>query len=107
VRVEGRTLEDVRHELASLAGMSPDRVGVRLEGPALQRHPDRDGQELTSEGVVRGSIQVPPGGQPVLFLADHPVTGGYPVVAVVRDPDVDLAAQAVPGQTIRIVLEHP
>lgn len=84
-----------------------DRVGVRLEGPALQRHADRDGQELTSEGVVRGSIQVPPGGQPVLFLADHPVTGGYPVVAVVRDPDVDLAAQAVPGQTIRIVLEHP
>ena len=56
---------------------------------------------------MRGSVQVPPGGQPVLFLADHPVTGGYPVVAVVRDPDVDLAAQAVPGQAIRIVLEHP
>ena len=47
---------------------------------------------------MRGSIQVPPGGQPVLFLADHPVTGGYPVVAVVRDPDVDLAAQAVPAR---------
>jgi len=82
-----------------------DRVGIRLEGQALQRHPSRLDQELPSEGVVRGSIQVPPGGEPVLFLADHPVTGGYPVVAVVRDPDVDLAAQAVPGQVIRISLE--
>jgi allophanate hydrolase subunit 2 len=62
----------------------------------------RPGQELPSEGVVRGSIQVPPGGEPVLFLADHPVTGGYPAVAVVRDADIDLAAQAVPGQHIRI-----
>jgi allophanate hydrolase subunit 2 len=55
-----------------------DRVGIRLEGPALRRHPEREGQELPSEGVVRGAIQVPPGGEPVLFLADHPVTGGLP-----------------------------
>jgi len=82
-----------------------DRVGIRLEGPALQRHDSRVGQELLSEGVAHGSIQVPPGGQPVLFLADHPVTGGYPVAAVVRDADIDLAAQAVPGQTLRISLE--
>lgn len=82
-----------------------DRVGVRLEGPALDRSDSRRGQELLSEGVVRGSIQVPPGGQPVLFLADHPVTGGYPVVAVVQDPYIDLVAQAVPGQTIWVSLE--
>lgn len=82
-----------------------DRVGIRLEGPALERHDSKRGQELFSEGVVRGSIQVPPGGEPVLFLADHPVTGGYPVVAVVRDADVDLAAQAVPGQSLRILLQ--
>jgi biotin-dependent carboxylase-like uncharacterized protein len=82
-----------------------DRVGIRLEGPALQRHDSKRGQELFSEGVVRGSIQVPPGGEPVLFLADHPVTGGYPVAAVVREADVDLAAQAVPGQTLRISLD--
>ena len=69
-----------------------DRVGIRLEGPALKRHESRLGQEMLSEGVVHGSIQVPPGGEPVLFLADHPVTGGYPVVAVVRDADIDLAA---------------
>ncbi len=82
-----------------------DRVGVRLEGQPLQRHPSRTGQELLSEGVVRGAIQVPSGGEPVLFLADHPVTGGYPVAAVVRDADLDLAAQAVPGQTVRVSLD--
>jgi biotin-dependent carboxylase-like uncharacterized protein len=84
-----------------------DRVGIRLEGPALQRHQARVGRELPSEGVVRGAIQVPMGGEPVLFLADHPVTGGYPVVAVVREDDVDAAAQAVPGQPVRIVLVKP
>lgn len=81
-----------------------DRVGIRLEGCALDRHPSRLGRELPSEGVVRGSIQVPPSGEPVLFLADHPVTGGYPVVAVVTDAGIDLAAQAVPGQTLAISL---
>ena len=82
-----------------------NRVGIRLEGQALERHESRRGQELLSEGVAHGSIQVPPGGEPVLFLADHPVTGGYPVVAVVRDEDIDLAAQAVPGQTLWISLD--
>ena len=53
---------------------------------------------------MRGAIQVPPGGEPVLFLADHPVTGGYPVAAVVRDADVDRLAQAVPGQVVRICI---
>ncbi len=81
-----------------------DRVGIRLEGTALRHHPDRRGHELPSEGVVRGAIQVPPGGEPVLFLADHPVTGGYPVAAVVREADVDRLAQAVPGQAVRICL---
>ena len=81
-----------------------DRVGVRLEGTPLEYAPERAGTELASEGVVRGSVQVPPGGQPVLFLADHPVTGGYPVVAVVGAPDVDRAAQARPGQQVHVVL---
>jgi biotin-dependent carboxylase-like uncharacterized protein len=84
-----------------------DRVGIRLQGQALHRHDSRLGQELPSEGVVRGSIQVPPAGEPVLLLADHPVTGGYPVAAVVKDADIDLAAQAVPGQTLWIALEAP
>jgi biotin-dependent carboxylase-like uncharacterized protein len=81
-----------------------DRVGIRLAGEPLRRHTARMSQELPSEGVVRGSIQVPPGGEPVIFLADHPVTGGYPVVAVLLDKAVDQAAQAVPGQQLRMVL---
>jgi len=75
-----------------------NRVGMRLDGTALER--SRDG-ELLSEGVALGSVQVPTHGQPILFLADHPVTGGYPVVGVVRDADVDRAAQARPGQLVR------
>ncbi|HEU4909751.1 MAG TPA: biotin-dependent carboxyltransferase family protein [Propionibacteriaceae bacterium] len=81
-----------------------DRVGIRLTGEPLQRHDSRTEQELPSEGVVRGSIQVPPSGEPVIFLADHPVTGGYPVAAVLLDHDIDRIAQAVPGQHVRIVL---
>ncbi|MGI5131770.1 5-oxoprolinase/urea amidolyase family protein [Pseudonocardia sp. CA-107938] len=78
-----------------------DRVGMRLAGGDLTRCRD---EELPSEGMVRGAIQVPPGGEPVLFLADHPVTGGYPVVAVVVDADVDRAAQVRPGQQVRFQL---
>jgi biotin-dependent carboxylase-like uncharacterized protein len=89
------------------ASSRSDRVGMRMEGEPLQYHASRTGRELPSEGVIRGSIQVPAGGEPVVFLADHPVTGGYPVVAVVVDDDIDKAAQAVPGQQIRIVLVGP
>lgn len=75
-----------------------DRVGVRLAGEPLERA--RDG-ELQSEGIVRGAIQVPRNGQPLVFLADHPTTGGYPVIAVVADADVDQLAQARPGTIVR------
>jgi biotin-dependent carboxylase-like uncharacterized protein len=75
-----------------------DRTGVRLQGPALERAATG---ELASEGVVAGSVQVPPDGRPVLFLANHPTTGGYPVVAVVRGDDLWLAAQAAPGRVLR------
>ncbi|MEJ5943824.1 biotin-dependent carboxyltransferase family protein [Pseudokineococcus basanitobsidens] len=74
-----------------------NRVGIRLEGPAPERA--RDG-ELPSEGMVRGALQVPPSGAPVLFLADHPVTGGYPVIGCVVDADVDRCAQLRPGQRL-------
>lgn len=75
-----------------------NRVGLRLDGEPLER--TRDG-ELPSEGMVRGALQVPPSGKPVLFLADHPVTGGYPVIAYVMDDDVDRCAQLRPGQSLR------
>ncbi|MGW2040359.1 5-oxoprolinase subunit C family protein [Streptomyces virginiae] len=96
---------------ASLAGLwrsafrvspSSNRIGLRTEGgPALVRA--RAG-ELPSEGMVLGAVQVPPDGLPVVFLADHPVTGGYPVVGVVGPgPALDAAAQARPGTPVRFV----
>ncbi|MFD5540211.1 biotin-dependent carboxyltransferase family protein [Streptomyces sp. NPDC127079] len=77
-----------------------NRIGLRTEGPALERA--RPG-ELPSEGMVLGAVQVPPDGRPVVFLADHPTTGGYPVIAVVRTADLPAAAQAVPGTPVRFV----
>ncbi|MEV7093823.1 biotin-dependent carboxyltransferase family protein [Amycolatopsis sp. NPDC051045] len=75
-----------------------NRVGLRLDGTPLHRSTDR---ELPSEGVVTGAIQVPPSGLPVVFLADHPTTGGYPVAAVVRTAALSALAQARPGTRIR------
>jgi biotin-dependent carboxylase-like uncharacterized protein len=77
-----------------------NRIGLRTEGPVLERA--RAG-ELPSEGMVLGAVQVPPDGRPVVFLADHPTTGGYPVIAVVRAADLAAAAQAVPGTPVRFV----
>lgn len=75
-----------------------DRVGVRLRGARLERV--RTG-ELPSEGVVAGAIQVPPDGQPLIFGPDHPVTGGYPVIAVLTENARDASAQLRPGQQVR------
>ncbi|MEU0497265.1 5-oxoprolinase/urea amidolyase family protein [Mycobacterium sp. NPDC006124] len=82
-----------------------DRVGMRLTGdPLTPRDPDR---QLPSEGAVRGSIQVPPNGLPVILGPDHPVTGGYPVIGVVVDRDVDRVAQVRPGQQVRLHWSRP
>jgi len=81
---------------------STDRVGARLDGPALER---RIGGELPSEGVVLGSVEVPADGHPLVFLADHPTTGGYPVVAVVDRADLPLLAQARPGTRVRLTTD--
>lgn len=95
--------------LASFAGQvwevtaEADRVGVRLTGQSLERGVH---DELPSEGTVRGAVQVPKNGQPVVFLADHPTTGGYPVVAVIVDEDVDRLAQARPGTRVRFRCER-
>ncbi|GAA1020002.1 MULTISPECIES: 5-oxoprolinase subunit C family protein [Amycolatopsis] len=75
-----------------------NRVGVRLDGPPLRRVSN---SELPSEGVLTGAIQVPPNGLPLVFLADHPTTGGYPVVAVVRRESLGALAQARPGTLVR------
>ncbi len=78
-----------------------DRTGLRLDGPAL---PFAGRGELLSEGVVTGALQVPHGGRPILLLADHPVTGGYPVIATVVSADIGLAAQLRPGSKLRVTL---
>jgi biotin-dependent carboxylase-like uncharacterized protein len=75
-----------------------NRVGMRLDGPALEH---RGFGELPPEACVAGSLQVPPSGRPILFLADHPVTGGYPVIGVIHPDDLPLAAQTRPGQRLR------
>lgn len=75
-----------------------NRVGLRLAGAELPRA--RAG-ELASEGMVAGAVQVPPDGRPVVLLADHPTTGGYPVIAVVTAADLARCAQLRPGDEVR------
>jgi biotin-dependent carboxylase-like uncharacterized protein len=79
-----------------------DRVGIRLDGRRLQRR--RDETELLSEPTIRGAIEVPPDGRPIIFSADHPTTCGYPVVAVLDPRSVDVAAQCRPGQSVTFAL---
>jgi allophanate hydrolase subunit 2 len=83
-------------------GAASNRIGLRLTGRAVERARD---DELPSEGMVLGAVQVPPSGQPVVFLHDHPTTGGYPVVGVVMTDDLPVCAQARPGDriTLRVV----
>lgn len=79
-----------------------DRVGVRLTGTPLARRPGVAHVELPSEGVVRGAIQLPGNGLPLIFGPDHPVTGGYPVIAVLTEASCDLLAQARPGRIVEL-----
>jgi biotin-dependent carboxylase-like uncharacterized protein len=93
---DGRALDRL---VGSAYTVTPEsnRIALRLAGDPVLRS---SSGELASEGLVRGAVQVPPTGQLVLFLADHPVTGGYPVIAVVPDDATDAAAQARPGTRI-------
>lgn len=76
-----------------------NRVGLRLAGDVpLARAVSG---ELPSEGTALGALQVPPSGQPVLFLADHPLTGGYPVIAAVAPYHLDRAGQIPVGAWLR------
>ncbi|KQB85964.1 carboxyltransferase domain-containing protein [Corynebacterium lowii] len=84
-----------------------NRVGLRLSGESLQRTTEGATKELPSEGMVAGCIQVPPQGTPVVFLRDHPVTGGYPVIATVIPEDLDIAAQLPAGAKVRFEEYQP
>lgn len=76
-----------------------NRVAARLTGTPLERISD---DELPSEGLLRGAIQVPASGQPLIFLSDHPVTGGYPVIGVLTETSCDDAGQLRPGDVVRL-----
>ncbi|AQS71472.1 biotin-dependent carboxyltransferase family protein [Streptomyces pactum] len=89
-----RTLTSVTYRVSPHS----NRIGLRTEGPPLERATTG---ELPSEGIVLGAVQVPPDGRPVIFLHDHPTTGGYPVVAVVAEPALAAAAQATAGTPVR------
>ncbi|MEV6925461.1 biotin-dependent carboxyltransferase family protein [Dactylosporangium sp. NPDC051485] len=91
---DARVLTSAEYRITS----ESNRVGARLSGPGLSRS---DAAELPSEGIVLGAIQVPADGQPLIFLADHPTTGGYPVIAVVAAADLSQIAQARPGDIVR------
>ncbi|GAB3977363.1 biotin-dependent carboxyltransferase family protein [Plantactinospora veratri] len=95
-----RILGSERYRVSTLS----NRIGVRLEGPALPR---RIGGELRSEGVVLGAVQVPSAGSPVIFLADHPTMGGYPVIGVLHPDDLPQVAQAAPGKPVRFRVVEP
>jgi allophanate hydrolase subunit 2 len=84
---------------APLTITATSRIGVRLRGASLVR---ARADELPSEGLVRGAVQVPPDGDPIMMLADHPTTGGYPVVAVVHPADVATIAQHLEGTSVRL-----
>jgi biotin-dependent carboxylase-like uncharacterized protein len=85
-----------------VVGSASNRIGLRLEGERIRW---REKVELPSEGMVLGAVQVPPNGQPVVFLNDHPTTGGYPVIGVVAREDLATCAQLRPGDriTLRVV----
>ncbi|WP_434587447.1 biotin-dependent carboxyltransferase family protein [Streptomyces sp. A5-4] len=92
-----RTLTSVTYHVSPHS----NRIGLRTEGPPLER---LLAGELPSEGMVLGAVQVPPDGRPVVFLHDHPTTGGYPVIAVVAEGALAAAAQAAVGTPVRFTL---
>jgi allophanate hydrolase len=73
-------------------------MGFRLDGPKLAH---AKGYNIVSDGIMPGSIQVPGSGQPIILMADHQTTGGYPKIATVVSADLPLVGRRRPGRTIR------
>lgn len=102
----GPRADDVVDALANLASRgwtvsgSVSRVGVRLEAAEFVM---ASAGRLASEGLVEGAVQITPSGEPIIMLANHPTTGGYPVVGVVDPDDLSIVAQSPPGIILRFV----
>jgi len=79
---------------------SADRMGMRLDGPSLQLN---CGWDIVSDAIVTGAIQVPGSGQPILLLADHQTTGGYPKIATVISADLPVVGRRRPADALRFV----
>ena len=75
-----------------------DRMGIRLDGPVLTH---ARGHDIASDGIVTGAIQVPGNGRPIVLLADHQTTGGYPKLGTVISADVARLGRMRPGDTLR------
>lgn len=101
LRVDPVPYVDARSlQIPVVVSSTADRIGVRLHGyPASHAA----GGELESVPLVRGAIQLTPDDELVVMLADHPTTGGYPVIGVMQPDDVDLLAQCPPGSTVVLV----
>ena len=78
-----------------------DRMGMRLEGEKLENTVNKN---IKSEGITKGSIQIPGDGQPIILLSDHPTIGGYPKIANVISADYDKLVQKIPGTKIKFKL---
>ncbi len=96
-RFNDATVQRFTHQHFTVSPES-DRMGVRFEGPELRR---RDSGDLVSEAVAPGTIQVPPGGKPILLLQDCQTIGGYPRLAHVITVDLGVAAQLRAGDGVR------
>ena len=84
-----------------LVGSDVSRVGVRLSAGRFERDPSAARRRWRAKAWSTGAVQITPAGEPIVMLADHPTTGGYPVIGVVDPDDLPIVAQAVPGTTIR------
>jgi antagonist of KipI len=98
-RFNSSTLQRFTSEAFAVSSDS-DRMGVRLDGPELKRKEETD---LVSEAVAPGTIQVPPGGKPILLLGDCQTIGGYPKIAHVITVDLGIAAQLRAGDSVRFL----
>ena len=98
-RFNSSTLQCFTSEAFGVSSDS-DRMGVRLDGPELKRKEETD---LVSEAVAPGTIQVPPGGKPILLLGDCQTIGGYPKIAHVITVDLGIAAQLRGGDSVRFL----